>query len=262
MAVDQLSTTTLGEALDAHKNNFVVTSTANMSVGDYIVCRAEAMKIREVINSTRVTVVRGVGGTKARPHKISQRFFIGSPHQFQSIRDSLTSLVGDTGTYPEFMLPGQRANDAAGNEYVLLGPLAIPMPIGTTVVIDQNGNYGCTIAYATKQGSVAVLVESATSDQYVWGQVYGYNAICQEASATSGVSSAYIPVAQTSVSSPTVGMRASASAAGEYVIHGMFIVGAASTATTAATSAIGTTVPVWLNYPYLKLYFEGTCWAP
>lgn len=259
MPVEKLSTTTLSEALDKNKNDFIVASTANISVGDYLVCRAEAMKVQDIPVSGRVRVARAVGGTVSREHKNGQRFFIGSPEKFQAIRESLTSLVGDSGTYPEFLLPGQRAKDGDGNEYVLLAP-AITMYPGTTAVISRDGLYNCTIATGGVQGSVAVLVEGSTTDQYVWGQIYGYNSYCQEATGTSGITSAYFPVAQTSVTTPVVGMAAvgTLSETGLYTIRGMFITGVATSTVTSATSSTGIAVPVWLNYPYIALYGQIT----
>lgn len=254
MPVSSLSTTTLSQAVDSSRNDFWVASTTNIKVGDYLVCRAEAMKVREVLDSTHVTVVRGVGGTLARAHPNGQRFFIGSPEKFQAIKESATALFGDSGTYPEFMLPGQRATDAAGNEFVLLGPPLIQLYTGQTVIISRDGLYTMSIAYLNTHGSVAVLVEPIGTSQFGWGQIYGYNSYCQDGSKTSAATSAYAPCAQTSVTTPVAGMAAiaAASLSGEYLIHGMFIVGAATTATTLATSSTGVAVPVWLNYPYTR----------
>lgn len=258
MPVNALSTTTLGAALNSRDKDVVVASSASISQGNLLVCRAEAMRVLEVVSSTQIVVARGVSGTEARAHASGQRFFIGTPDDFQNIKNSATSLFGDSGTYPDFMLPGQRATDGAGREYVLLAP-TLTMYKGSTALISRDGLYTATLAYTGRQGSVAVTLEQATSTQYVWGQIYGRNDFCQDAGATSDVTSAYIPIAQTSVSSPAVGMAAVPTSAldGEYAIYGMFIAGAGSSGTTSAASATGVSVPVWLNYPYIRSWNTG-----
>lgn len=263
MAVDALSQTTLSEALDQYKNRFRVAATTNINVGDYLVCRAEAMKVREVLAGNWISVVRGVGGTQPRQHKDGQRFYIGSPDKFKAIKESLTALVGDSGTYPDFMLPGQRGKDHAGNEYILLDVFNFTAYKGQTVVISNgDDSFYCTVAFAGKQGPVAVLVEGGTSAQYVWGQIYGSCPYAMDGDATSGATSAYIPLAQSSASSPVAGMVAKTGALGAYPIYGMFISGIATTATTSDSSAVGVGVPVWLNYPYIRNFVEGTSIAP
>jgi hypothetical protein len=258
MSVEALSTTTLAEALDDKNNLFRVASTTNISVDDYLVCRAEAMKVREVRSGNWISVVRGVNGTKSKPQKNGQRFFIGSPGKFQAIRDSLTSLVGDSGTYPEFLLPGQRAVDAAGNEYVLLD-LTTQCYSGTTVLISGDGLFTAAPLVGGSAGAVAVTISAGTSDQYVWGQIYGYNDYAQESTGTSEVTSEYFPIAATSVSSPDVGMTAvGLSETYYYQINSMFITGDASTLTTSATSSTGVSVPVFLNYPYVSGWGAAT----
>ena len=73
------------------------------------------------------------------------------------------------------------------------------------------------------------------------------------------------PSAATSNSSPDVGLAAVAATsfssilgAGQYVIHGMYITGVATTATTSATSATGVAVPVFLDRPFVNGYTEKT----
>lgn len=250
MALDRLSYTYLTNTIEPGTKDLVITSTAGMKSGDFFVCRDEAMKVQQVKSSSTVSVLRGVAGTKCMSHAAGQRFFYGNAHQFEAIRQSLTALVGDAGTYPDFLLPGQRAFDGGGNEYILLD-LTDTVYSGTTVVF---GNlFTASILAAKLQGSVAVTVSPATSGQYVWGQIYGYNAFVQDASATSGATSGWVCVAATSVSTPNVGMALfEPDNSAVYLIHGMFIKSAVTTATTGASSATGVAAPCWLNYPYTQ----------
>jgi hypothetical protein len=100
MAVTQLNTTTLSEAITADQNEFAVASTANISVDNILVIREEAVKVQEIPISGRVKVMRGWNGTRARSHPNGHRLFIGAPEKFKAIKDSLTGLVGDAGVYP------------------------------------------------------------------------------------------------------------------------------------------------------------------
>lgn len=254
MGIERLASTTLTADIESGTMEFLVGATSSMSVGDYLVVNSEAMKVQEILNATTVRAARGIGGTSARAHVAATLVYIGSPHQFQAIKDSLTSLVGDSGNYPDFLLPGQRAFDDGGNEYILL-ELTQPAVSGATVLIIPTRNFWAfpPTSGGGRNGSVALLVEAGTTNQYVWGQIYGYNSYAQEAGGTSGVTSNFIPSMQTSVTSPIVGMAAIAkSTNGAYVVHSMFIVGAAVSTTTSATSSTGISVPVWLNYPYIS----------
>jgi hypothetical protein len=262
MAVAQLNTTTLSEALTAGTLEFAVASTADMAVGDVLVIRNEALKIQAIPVSGRVQVLRGWNGTEARAHASGQRLFIGDPDAFKAIKASATALVGDSGTFPDYLLPGQRARDGAGNEFILVDLTATAYG-GATVAISVDGLFTATpLKGGTHQGSVGLLVEPGTSAQYVWAQVYGYNAYAQTKTATTGVTSAYLCTATTTVSTPNVGLEpiAAATTAAEYIIHGMFVVGAGSSAVTSATSSTGYAVPVFLNYPFIynRLVSEET----
>lgn len=254
MAVAQLNTSTLSAAIGAGDNEFTVGSTANITAGSTIlVVRSEAMFVQAIPVSGRVQVLRGWGGTLARAHASGQRFFIGSPDAFKAIQESATALVGDSGTLPTYLLPGQRATDGQGNEYILVDATQT-MYSGTTVCISVDGLYTAVPVHGgDSQGSVGLLVEEATSAQYAWAQVYGYNAYAQSKTATTGVTSTFGCTATTTVSTPDVGLvpLAAATTASQYYIQGMFIVGAGSSAVTSATSSTGYAVPVFLNYPYI-----------
>jgi len=266
MAVNILNTTTLSEALTASTQDFTVAATTNISVGDLLVVRGECFKVQEIPVSGRVRVMRGVNGTKARQHASGTLVYIGSTNAFKAIKDSLTALVGDAGVYPDYLLPGQRARDGAGNEYVMV-ELTQVCYSGTTVRISTDGLFTAAPLAVGDQGSVGLLVEPGSSDQYAWAQIYGYNAYAQDTLGDSSGTSTRLALAATAASTPSVGMAATSrssftSAAGvggsQNVIQGMFIVGAATTATTSATSATGVAYPVWLNYPFIKLYGEAT----
>jgi hypothetical protein len=259
MPATYLNTSTLSAAIGAGDNDFAVGSTSNIAVGNLLVIRKEVVKVQEIPVSGRVRVMRGFGGTEARAHASGTRFFIGAGEKFKAIKESLTALVGDSGSYPDYMLPGQRAEDGQGNIYVLCDLTATAYG-GSTVAISNDGLFTCTpLKGGTHQGSVGLLVEPGTSDQYVWVQVYGYSSYAQSKSATTGVTSAYIATATTTVSTPDVGLEplAAVTTASFYPIHGMFIVGAGSSAVTSATSSTGYYVPVFLNFPYINARLQS-----
>jgi len=267
MAVDILNETTLSEALDAEKNDFTVGSTTNITAGTSCLivqgtAGQEIMFVNTIPVAGRVTVLRGWNGTRALSHKSGARVFIASPSAlkrdwgFVDRAGNVVNLVGNSGAYPSYALPGARARDGIGNEYVLV-ELAATAYSGTTVVISVDGNFTATQAVGGTHGSVGVLVEPGTSDQYVWAQIYGYNSFAQ-IDAVSAATSAYILVPATSVSTPSVGLAvlAAATTSPAYIVHGMWPTGVATTAVTSATSSTGTAIPVWLNYPYTESRLE------
>jgi len=256
MPVDILSNTTLSAAIAAGDEEFQVASTTNIVAGKILVVDSEAMKVNSIPTSGYVNVMRGTNGTLARPHAISQRVFFGDHHDFKAVKDHALGLVGDSGAFPDFMLPGQRAFDGRGNEYIMVELTAVCYR-GTTVVISRDGNFTAVQAAGGTQGTIGVTIEAATSDQYTWAQIYGFNGYAQ-LDATSACTSAYIPVPATSVSTPSVGLSnlAAATTAAAYVIHGMFIQGVAVSTGTSAASYTGTYIPVFLNYPYTTNQLE------
>jgi len=253
MPVDALSSTTLGAALNATSKDVVVSSTSGMAVGDILACREEGMLIQRVISSTQVEVSRGWQGTDAREHPNLRRVYFGGPDKFQNIRESALSMFGDSDVYPEYLLPGQRAFDGAGNEYILLDSLSsYPIYSGCTVVF-RPPNFYARQLQAGYQGMVALAVEPSSSDQFFWGQIYGDNPRAQ-LNNYSGANSENTPVGCTVISTPNAGLEATENDDGpHYVVHGMFISGA-STAESSATSTTGGYCPVWLNYPYAATY--------
>jgi hypothetical protein len=264
MAINILSSSTLSVAITAETSDFTVASTSGILAGMYLVVQGtggiEAMKVTEIPVSGRVKVNRGVGGTRARAHKISTRFFFGDPDDFQSVRDGVVAgITGNSGDFADYLLPGSRYVDGAGNEYVLCEATAACFG-GATVAISPDGNFTCApLKGGTHQGSVGLCVDPGTSDQLLWVQVYGYNSYAQSKTATTGVTSAYIPTATTTVSSPDVGLEplSAVTTGSQYFIYGMFIVGAGSSAVTSATSSTGYAVPVFLNYPYINARLQS-----
>ena len=256
MAVDIFNSTTLSAAITDDAGTFTVAATTNITAGDLLVIRDELIKVNAVPVSGTVNVSRGWEGTEARAHANSQRvFIIDSDDNTENIKKNTKqqlALVGATGTYPDFLFPGQRATDGQGNEYVMVELTAVCYS-GTTVMISVDGNYTAVQAAGGSQGAIGLTVEAATSDQYTWAQIYGYNAYAQDTIGDSGASSATIPVPATSVTTPSVGLTyvAAGTTVAAYIIHGMHIVGADSSAVTSATSSTGTAMPVFLNYPYI-----------
>lgn len=255
MAVTQLNSTTLTPVITPFDNEFTVGSTANIVVGNLIVIRKEAMKVQDIPVSGRVKVMRGVNGTRAVTHPAASRIYIGAPDAFKAIAESFTAITGDAGPMPDYMLPGQKATDGAGNEYILVD-LQATVYKGVTVLIDSahDGTFFAAVLTAGAQGIVGVMAEEGSSNQYAWAQIYG-NCTAQDAGGTSAGDSTYLAGAATSVSSPAAGMAISvgtSGAANAFLIKGMFVTGVATTATTSATSHTGVEVPVFLNYPYVN----------
>lgn len=261
MAVDILNETTLSEAVAFDKVKFTVGSTTNVTAGTSLLivqgtAGQEVMHVSAVPVAGTVEVHRGYNGTRAVNHASGARVFIATPTDlkrdwgFVDRMGNFVNLVGASGNYPSYALPGTRARDGAGNEYVAV-ELTATCYSGTTVVISRDGNFTAVQAAGGTQGSIGLLVEPGTSDQYVWAQIYGANSFAQ-IDAVSEATSAYIAVPATSVSTPSVGLAvlAAATTSAAYVVHGMFISGVATTASTSASSATGIAVPVFLNYPY------------
>ena len=273
MALDILNETTTSEAITDTTNRFAVASTANITAGTHVLgimgtAGFEFAKVQAIPVSGEVQVQRGFHGTRAVAHKSGTRVFIGTPDQFQTVPESSFSkyvgLVGTPGNFPDYALPGARARDGAGNEYVLVELTATAFS-GTTVRISTDGTFTAAQLAVGDQGSVGLLVEPGTSDQYVWAQIYGFNSYAQDTLGDSSGTSTRLALAATAASTPSVGMaatsrssHASDAGAAQNVIQGMFIVGAATTATTSATSSTGVAYPVWLNYPFIKLYGDIT----
>jgi len=252
--VAAISSTTLTSAIGAGDNTFAVGSITGISKGNIIVIRNEAMKVQVAPALGQVQVLRGWSGTFARAQPAGALVYFGAPDAFKAAKDSLTALVGDSSSFPDYLLPGQRATDGAGNEYILTD-LTVPCFSGTTVQIAMDGTFQATPVVGGGQGPVGLTVEEGTSSQFAWAQIYGFNSYAQDSTVTSAATSASVALAATSVSTPNVGLAVGAvSSVGQFYIYNMFITGVATSTTTSASSATGVAVPVFLNYPYTLSY--------
>jgi len=259
MAVNVLNTTTLSEALSKDAIEFAVASTTNISVGQYLVISGtaglEAMKVQAIPVSGRVGVIRGQGGTRALAAANGTRLYIGSPADYQGVKDGvLAGVNGNPGNFGDYLLPGLRYRDGAGNEYVLVELTATVVP-GTGVLFSKDGNFTAAPLTSAGFGSVGVVIEDGTSDQYVWAQVYG---ACRAkfVGGSSLATSTGVVQGASSVSTPAVGLLAQttsqASSNDALIILGMYLSSAVTTATTSATSETGFAANVWLHYPFLR----------
>lgn len=255
MAVAALSTTTLSEALAADTISFTVGSTTNILAGMVLVVRGEAMNVLAVPVSGRVDVQRGWNGTYAYAQPSGALVYIGTPDKFKAIQDSANALTGNPGTYPNYLLPGNRAKDGAGNEYVLVD-LTFHAYTGVGVLISRDGLFTASGLVAGAAGSVGIIIEEATSDQLTWAVIYGAFASAQFTSGSSLMTSTGIVALPTSTATPVgalLGLTTSQASSNEDVrIYGIYPTSVATTATTAATSSSGLTASVWLNYPFCQ----------
>lgn len=259
MAVTYLNSSTLSEALDKDLQNFTVGSTANVAVGQLLVILGtggvECAKVQEIPVSGRVKVLRGTNGTKARPHPSGAKFFIADHDDLVKVRENAVALLGDSGALPEYCLPGTRARDGAGNEYVMVDLTQTVVP-GATVLISKDGNFTASVLTSGGMGPVGVMAENSTSDQWAWAQIYGYVGHAKLVGGSSLVTSLGEFQGATSVSTPAVGLLGRSSSersSGYLVTHmilGMFPTSAASTASTSASSETGLFCSAWLQYPY------------
>lgn len=253
MAATFLNTSTLSAAITASDNEFNVASSTNITVDSLIVCGNEAMRVRAIPVANRVVVRRGYQGTRAVKHPSGARFFIGTPADFKTLKDHAVGLIGDAGNIPDYCLPGARATDGRGNEYVMVD-LTATCYSGTSVLISRDGLYTAAQLAIGAPGSVGLTLEEGTSDQYVWAQIYGYNAYAQVGVGSSLCTSTGVCQPASSVATPSVGLMAVTTSLASSVqnghIYGMYPVGATTTGTTSATSSTGLSIAVWLNYPF------------
>jgi hypothetical protein len=259
MAATALNSTTLTTAITTNDSEFVVGATTNIAVGNYLVFAGqggtEAMKVTAIPVSGRVVVARGVTGTRARAHAATTLIWIGSPEAFKTVRDNQVALVGDSSALPEYCLPGTRARDGAGNEYVMVD-LTFSAFTGAAVLLSKDGLWTAKALASGDFGAVGIVVEEGTSNQWVWAMIYGAFASALLTSGSSILTSTGILQPATTASVPAGGLlgRTTSQASSEALarIMGIYPTSAASTATTAATSHTGFKCSVWLNYPFLE----------
>lgn len=262
MAVTALSSTTLTSAIarDAFEN-IVVGSTANISVGQYLLFAGkgggELAKVQAIPVSGQVNLMRGVAGTRAKAQDASTLIYIGDPDDFKQVRDNAAAVVGDSGSLPDYCYPGVRATDGAGNVYIMVDATATFVP-GATVLISKDGNFTASVLTSTGVGSIGVTAEDATSNQWAWVQIFGYVARAKLVGGSSLVTSLGEFGGATSVSTPAVGLlgRSSSQRSSAYLeastVYGMFPASAATTASTSASSETGLSCAAWLNFPYIQ----------
>ena len=258
MASTDRPTSTLSAAINSTVNEFTVASTANITVGCYLAFNQEFMKVVEVPVSGRVKVRRGVAGTHSLAHASGDTFYIGTPDQFDLIRNESLGLFGQISQLPKVCVPGARAFDANGYEYILIDLTETVVP-GATVLISKDGLFTGSVLTASGSGPVGIVVENATSDQWAWVLIRGYYAHAKLVGGSSLATSTGVMAGASSVSTPSVGLRAlTTSQAGSSlpgsvaaVIQQMYPAGAASTASTSASSETGLFCAVWLEYPFI-----------
>lgn len=265
MAVTYLNNTTLAQALNREDTEFNVTSTANITVGNLLLFANEVMKVRAIPVAGRVNVRRGYEGTHALAHRNAETFYIGTAGDIQAAKDSALGIFGSPEYVPNVCIPGTRGVDANGYEYILVDIGATGGIIqGATIGMSKDGLYTASVLTTAFSGSIGVLVEDGTSNQWCWALIKGYHPHAKLVGGSSLVTSTGLCLAASSVSTPSVGlygvttslassMYASTSAGiGEMpMIHGMWPASAASTASTSATSETGLFCAVWLQYPYM-----------
>lgn len=267
MAITYRPTSTLSAALNSTDNEFNVASTTNITKGCLLVFAREVMAVRDVPVSGRVSVRRGYNGSHAAAHKSGATFFIGTPAQFARARNDSLGLFSDGVKMPDCLIPGSRAVDVDGYEYVLVDVGQTGGIIkGATIGISKDGLYTASILTPSHSGLVAVVAELGTSDQWIWALTKG---LYKRAEATVGGSiatSTGICFPASSASSPSVGLivyttsqassvyATTSAGLGEYpVIHGMWPASATTSGTSATTGLhTGILIDLWLNNPYMN----------
>ena len=162
--------------------------------------------------------------------------------------------------------PGMKGVDGSGNVYILCDAVGTVYGSQPVQIFDD---WTCQAVGTSGRGRVGVACTNATSDQYVWVQIYGRCLVQLGCSGSSPSDAANGPTTlsnslntvftlATSLSSPAgIGYVSGAAAANTstlvYVIAGMNVasdttVGDVS-AVTSATSHTGNQIGVFLNYP-------------
>lgn len=249
-----LTQTTISAAMTASQDFIRLTATTSVVDGRILKVGQELMKVNtDATIANPIPVIRGWAGTQARAHANAGVCWHAAANDFRSLRESadVMGLVGSGGTLPDFCVPGTIAYDGLGNEYLAVQTTVVSYA-GTTLVVSKDGLYSTSILAAGTQGPVGLAVEQSSSDQVTWILRKGYYSAALEAGGTSIATSAYVCVAASSVSTPAAGMAVIVASTSDVaqLIYGMFCVGAASSATTSATSSTGILVPVFLNHPF------------
>lgn len=260
MPVTYLPTSTLSAALNDSDNAFNVASTTSISVGDIMVFKHEVMHVRDIPVSGRVVVRRGYEGTQAIAHRSGDTFYVGSPSEFENIRNVALGVFKEGATVPNICVPGAKGVDVNGYEYVLVD-LTGSIYVGATVGISRDGLFTAAILAGTHSGPVGVLVETGTSDQWCWAlRRGGYNTAKVTVGGSSLATSTGVCLAATSASTPSVGLITLTTSAAystsidsceTALIYGMWPASATTTGTTATSAETGLRCKVWLENPYM-----------
>lgn len=268
MSVTAPTTTTLGAAIATQTTRTVtVASTTGMSAGNFLVAGQEQMLILSVDSSTQLTVQRAVAGSASRIHPNGATVYYGAGSVFgartSDQSNAQATMVATASALPSYRLPlGSQVLDPNTGNVFMLVDFTAPVFSGVTVSISNDGLFTAAPLTTAHQGSVGVVVETdkPTSDKWGWVQVYGAYSNAQLANGDSAVTSAYIALAASSVTTPAAGLAAIVNTTSTAVaqIFGMFITGAATTAVTSAASHVGVGVPVWLNFPYVRGFATDT----
>jgi hypothetical protein len=265
MAATALSSTTLSAAITASQREFSVASGTGITAGTLLQIRDETMEVLS-ITGTYVLVRRGVSSS-ARAHPAGNRVYFGAASAFKATRDGAAALLGDSGSLPDYLFPGKRMRDGAGNEYVLCD---LTGTVYSQTPVQINSDYTAAKVGITGRGAFGVAAEPGTSDQWAWIQIYG-RALIQLLGATAEVSpsdaangpTTLSTTAQTKFWLPTTatssgpeGIRwtsGNTSTTSGFYVEGLTVATDASpgdvSGTTAATSHTGSRIGVFLNYP-------------
>lgn len=261
MPVNQLSSTTLTNAIDDRQTRFVLGSTSGVSgVGSLttpqsvLVIDDEKCLVQTVPLSGVVEVIRAVDGSRVKGHAAASIVYFGTKDKFTAqTEEGYVGILGAQGQTPVNNLPTYGVpgctRKVAGKVFVMCDFLAT---VHSGVTVGINPDFTASVLVSGFQGAVGVVADSSsTSDQWGWVQVYG-TCNAQDASATSGITSAYVPIVAGSVSSPNAGLTAlvNTTSTPQKYIYNMFITADATTTVTSAVSHTGVGLPVFLNYPY------------
>lgn len=157
-----------------------------------------------------------------------------------------TSEVGSTAAHRV----GTRGHDADGNEYRYVKFTEANGPGGWATF---DGSWNATRVTTTTRGPLGVAQTTSAANDYGWVKVYGIEDVAQISTGDSAATSTYVLTAPSGATSePTLTAAAPTSAIVNNAVLGAWIKAAASTATTGSSSShSGTTVQVYLNYPFL-----------
>jgi hypothetical protein len=259
MAFTYTGSTTFASAVSREDVDIALTTTTGVTKGMILVTGVEVMIVRAIPVAGRAIVRRGYEGSPAGPHNSGENVFFGLPSDFAQIKDNALRMFGASFKVPDICIPGVRGIDVRGYEYILVDSTASIVP-GATVLISKDGNFTASVLTAAGQGSVGVLMEDATSDQWAWAMIRGLHTHAKLVGGSSLMTSTGVLLGATSVSTPAVGLLGlttsqAAGTSGSYgeqaIISRMWPASSWTSASTSATSETGGYAAVWLEYPFM-----------